>query len=277
MSIYENKYLKYKKKYLDLKDMEAGAGFSFTMPVVKMPVLNMPIMNTKFFESTPEQLVIANRKKFQDAKLALNKANHNLEEAKIKLKDAEKANNRDKNNISSKNLSNAQNAVKLAEVEVTKSVKNIELSKAEYVKSKGVARELKLSNAQKAVEQAKNELKLAQDELNRFKKQEEERLAKKANKIKNKSTQLLIKDGKVDSDSETESLDEEPKIILPKKSSTWKCQENITLEDGYTCAIDGSWDCPNPVKHEDGFSCNGVRYTPNKNELRAYDYLFEKK
>lgn len=268
---YEQKYLKYKKKYIVLKDMEAGANFSYKLPTI----------NENIFNNTPEKLVIANRKKFQDAKLEFNKAINNVEDAKLKETFANKAYNKDKTNVNLSKLTNAQNVRKQAESEVIRVQKNIDLTKNEYVKSKETVRGLKLSNAQRAVDQAKYELKLAQDELNRFKKQEEERLAKKANKAnKNNSSKLLIKDGSP-TDSESEFIDEEPRTILPKIESknkgAWKCQENITLDDGYTCTLDGSWDCPNPVKHADGFSCNGVRYTPDKKDLPAYDYLFEKK
>ena len=266
---YEQKYLKYKKKYIDFKDMVAGADSSFIYK------------NILSSSTTPEQLVIANRKKYQDAKLELNKAIKELEDYKLKATFANKAYNLDQKKENKESLSNAKAGVSRSEYLVNVTQKKIETAKAEYVKSKETVRGLKLSNAQKAVEQAKYELKLAQDELNRFRKQEEERLAKKANKAnKNKSSTLLIKDGSP-TDTESESIDEEPKTILPKIESKnkgpWKCQENITLDDGYTCTIDGSWDCPNPVKHADGFSCNGVRYTPDKKDLPEYDYLFQKK
>lgn len=268
---FEQKYLKYKKKYIDLKDMEAGA---FTS-------LKLSNINTNIFNKTPEQLVIANRQKYQDARLAFNKVINNLEDAKLKETFANKAYNKDKNSGNLTNLTNAQNVKKLVETELSNAQKNIDLTKSEYVKSKEVVRGLKLTNAQKAVDNAKYELKLAQDSLDRFKKEEQDRLTKKANKAnKNNSSRLLIKDGSP-TDTETESLDEEPKTILPKIESknkgAWKCQENITLDDGYTCTIDGSWDCPNPVKLADGFSCNGVRYTPDKRDLSSYDYLFQKK
>ena len=266
---YEQKYLKYKKKYIDLKDMKAGANSSFIYK------------NILSSSTTPEQLVIANRKKYQDAKLAYNNAVKELEDYKLKVTFTQKAFNLDQKKENEESLKYAKAGASRSEYLLNVAQKKIETAKAEYVKSKETVRGLKLSNAQRAVDQAKYELKLAQDELNRFKKQEEERLAKKANKAnKNNSSKLLIKDGSP-TDSESEFIDEEPRTILPKLESknkgAWKCQENITLDDGYTCTLDGSWDCPNPVKHADGFSCNGVRYTPDKKDLPAYDYLFEKK
>jgi hypothetical protein len=262
---YKKKYLKYKKKYL----LE-GAGILSNLNLSSISLPSLP--NTSF---TPEQLVIKNRQKYEDSKLALNKANNNLEDAKLKENFANKAYNKDKNSVNLTKLNNAENIRKVAETSVISAQKNIELAKNEYKKSKETARKLKLDNAKKAVENRKNELKLAQDELARFKKQEEARLAKKANKSK---SLLLIKDG-----SPTESEESET-ISLPKiesknidpKNKVWKCQENITLDDGYVCAPDGSWECPNYVKHQDGFSCNGVRYTPDKKDLSAYDYLSKK-
>jgi len=192
-NIYEQKYLKYKKKYIDFKDMVAGADLSFKLPT----------LNKNIFNNTPEQLVIDNRQKFQDAKLSFNKATNNVEDAKLKETFANKAYNKDKNNANLSKLNVAENTRKVAETAVSSAKRNIEFAKNEYKKSKEVARKLKLSNAEKAVSEAQNKLNNAQKELENVQREEQDRLSKKAFKNSSSdssrsSSPKLLTDGSVD-------------------------------------------------------------------------------
>jgi hypothetical protein len=212
---YEKKYLKYKQKYADLKEMEAGAGFSMfgksasASPSSSSNVFQLANMSNfkptgnLFGNSTPEQLVIANRQKYQDSKLALNKATNNLEDAKLKENYANKAYNKDKNNANLSKLNAAENTRKVAETAVSSAKRNIEFAKGEYKKSKEVARKLKLSNAEKAVTEAQNKLNSAQKELENVQREEQDRLSKKAFKNSSSdssrsSSPKLLTDGSVD-------------------------------------------------------------------------------
>jgi len=198
---YEKKYLKYKQKYAELKEMEAGAGFSIfnKTPSTQLATVSSFKPTSLFGASTPDQLVVANRKKYQDAKLASNKASKDLEDAKLKENFASKAYNKDKNSANLAKLNNAENVRKNAETAITVSARNIDFAKTEYKKSKENLRKVKLTNAQKAVEEAQKKLVSAQNELDNVQKEEQARLSKKASKSSNSSRssspQLLLTDG----------------------------------------------------------------------------------
>ena len=204
---YEKKYLKYKQKYAELKEMEAGAGFSmFGKPSTQLTNVSTFKTTNIFGNSSPDQLVVVNRKKYQDAKLALVNANKNLEDAKLKENFASKAYNKDKNNANLNKLNNAENVRKGAETAISSAQRNIDFAKNEYKKSKETLRNLKINNAQKAVDEAQKKLVSAQNELANVQKEEQARLSKKASKSSNSSRssspQLLLTDGSAEDENE---------------------------------------------------------------------------
>ena len=204
---YEKKYLKYKQKYAELKEMEAGAGFSmFGKPSTQLTNVSA-FKNTNLFgTSSPDQLVVVNRKKYQDAKLASIKASKDLEDAKLKENFASKAYNKEKNATNLTKLNNAENVRKGAETAITAAQRNIEFAKNEYKKSKENLRNIKLGKAQKAVDEAQKKLVSAQTELANVQREEQARLSKKASKSSNSSRssspQLLLTDGSAEDESE---------------------------------------------------------------------------
>jgi hypothetical protein len=201
---YEMKYLKYKQKYAELKEMEAGAGFSIFNRTPSSKILNLSAA-TNLFSSSPEQLVVANRKKYQDSKLKLNSLSRDLEDAKLKEKFASKEYAKDKTAVNLTKLNNAENARKQAQTAITSAERNIEFAKSEYKKSKEVFRKLKLDNAEKAVTEAQNKLVNAQSDLNKVKQEEQDRITRKVNKNSPSSSRSsspikLLKDGSPDDD-----------------------------------------------------------------------------
>lgn len=205
---YEMKYLKYKQKYAELKEMEAGAGFSiFNRAPSANKMLNLSAA-TNLFSTSPEQLVVANRKKYQDAKLKLNSLARDLEDAKLKEKFASKEYVKDKTAANLSKLNNAENVRKQAQTAITSAERNIDFAKSEYKKSKEEFRKFKLNKAVKAVDEAQTKLVNAQKDFEIVKKEEENRLSRKANKNSPSSASSsgssspikFLKDGSVDDD-----------------------------------------------------------------------------
>jgi hypothetical protein len=148
---YEKKYLKYKQKYAELKEMEAGAGFNMFSKGPSTQLVNMSTFKPGniFGSSTPDQIVVNNRKKYQDAKLALNTINKNLEDAKLKENYASKAYNKEKNSANLAKLNAAEKVRKDAQNAISAAVRNIDYAKNEYKKSKEALRADKLKKAHK--------------------------------------------------------------------------------------------------------------------------------
>ena len=191
--VYRQKYLKYKQKYLDLQQL-GGLGSLFkssSMPSISIPRSISP------FSSTPEQKVANLRAKYTGTKNAVTVAQTAYDEA-VKT-------NRRQND--SKTLAAVEKARNVLENARTNKLNTL----SEYRAAKDAQRKAELKNAQKVVDDLQkivndNNTKLAnaKTELAKIIKKHADREARKNAKAGRGQSQKLLKDGKVDDDTDSD-------------------------------------------------------------------------